>query len=42
MKLGSQESHKKLVTEIEEVFLLLRDLHVYHVRFERHVLLLVQ
>ena len=37
MKLGSQESHEILVKEIEEVFLFVRDLHVYHVRFERHV-----
>jgi hypothetical protein len=37
MKLGSQESHGILVKEIEEVFLFVRDLHVHHVRFERHV-----
>jgi len=37
MKLGTQEGHEIMVKEIEEVFLTLRDLHVIHVRFERHV-----
>lgn len=37
MRLGSQDSHEILVKEIEEVFLSLRDLHIQHVRFERHV-----
>jgi len=37
MKLGTQESHGIIVKEVEEVFLTLRDLHVIHVRFERHV-----
>ena len=36
MSLGSQESHGIIVREVEEVFLSLRDLHVHHVRFERH------
>jgi len=37
MKVGTQESHEIIVKELEEVFLILRDLHIHHVRFERHV-----
>ena len=37
MRLGTQEGHEIIVKEVEEVFLSLKDLHVIHVRFERHV-----
>jgi hypothetical protein len=36
MRLGTLESHQKIVKEAEELFSYFRDLQIHHVHFERH------